>query len=247
MDLSSVRSQTLLRLLKQLRTIGSITFRKHTEKTNGKTRIGLWEQLEIPEKTREGKFSSKILKDALIEISPYFTNLNYTKNYGTANGHRVVVSYTFTFEPENPKKNTTYSTPEEILSEGLVNIDSAICLTRKDKFKAIDKFLKQKHGTAEKEYFAVHPEEKEQEKTEDDKLNIDVWQPSRGELTVRDFYDRELGKKVLEANIPKLEKIIAEILEQVRNAKGNMQLVADYNKTLGLLQKKKAIENFNNK
>ena len=246
-DLSSVRSQTLLRLLKQLRTIGAITFRKHTEKTNGKTRIGLWEQLEIPEKTRAGKFSSKILKDALIEISPYFTNLNYTKNYGTANGHRVVVSYTFTFEPENPKKNTTYSTPEEILSEGLVNIDSAICLTRKDKFKAIDKFLKQKHGTAEKEYFAVHPEEKEQEKTEDSKLNIDVWKPSRGELTIRDFYDRELGKKVLKANIPKLEKIIAEILEQVRNAKGNMQLVADYNKTLGLLQKKKAIENFDNK
>ncbi|WP_369015220.1 replication initiation protein [Lactobacillus jensenii] len=55
-DLSSVRSQTLLRLLKQLRTVGSITFRKHIEKTNSKTRIGLWEQLEIPEKTREGKF-----------------------------------------------------------------------------------------------------------------------------------------------------------------------------------------------
>ncbi|WP_374990671.1 hypothetical protein [Lactobacillus jensenii] len=53
--------------------------------------------------TRKNK-RRKILKDALIEISPYFTNLNYTKNYGTAKGHRVVVSYTFTFEPENPKK-----------------------------------------------------------------------------------------------------------------------------------------------
>ena len=103
-DLSSVRSQTLLRLLKQMRTVGRITFRKHTTETNGKTRIGLWEQLEIPKNTRESKFSSRILKDALIEISPYFTNLNYTKKYGTLNGHRVVVSYTFTFEPESPKK-----------------------------------------------------------------------------------------------------------------------------------------------
>lgn len=51
----------------------------------------------------------------------------------------------------------------------------------------------------------------------------------------------------MKADIPKLEKIIAEILEQVRNAGGDMQLVADYNKTLGLLQKKKAIENFDNK
>ncbi|WP_310652945.1 hypothetical protein, partial [Lactobacillus jensenii] len=79
-------------------------------------------------------------------------------------------------------------------------------------------------------------------KTEDDNLNIDVWQPSRGELTDRDFYDCQLGKEVLNADIPKLEKIIAEILELVRYAGGEMQLVADYNKTLGLLQKKNAIE-----
>ena len=47
---------------------------------------------------------------------------------------------------------------------------------------------------------------------------------------------------MLQANIPELENIIADILEQVRKAKGNMKLVADYNKIMGLLQKKKAIE-----
>ncbi|GFI21241.1 hypothetical protein IMSAGC010_01829 [Lactobacillus johnsonii] len=228
-----------------MRTVGRITFRKHTTETNGKTRIGLWEQLEIPKNTRESKFSSRILKDALIEISPYFTNLNYTKKYGTLNGHRVVVSYTFTFEPENPQKNTTHYTPEEIVAEGLVNIDSTLCLTRKDKFKAIDKFLKQKHGTAEKEYFAIHPEEAKTDKDvkkQDTNIEVNIWKPNEYNLSVRDFYDRELGKKVLQANIPELENIIADILEQVRKSKGSMKLVADYNKTIGLLRKKKAIE-----
>lgn len=244
-DLSSVRSQTLLRLLKQMRTVGRITFRKHTTETNGKTRIGLWEQLEIPKNTRESKFSSRILKDALIEISPYFTNLNYTKKYGTLNGHRVVVSYTFTFEPESPKKNTTHYTPEEIVAEGLVNIDSTLCLTRKDKFKAIDKFLKQKHGTAEKEYFAIHPEEAKKDKNgrkPDTSIEANIWKPNEYDLSIRDFYDRELGKKVLKADVSELEKIIADILNKVRNSKGNMELVADYNKIMGLLQKKKAVE-----
>ena len=244
-DLSSVRSQTLLRLLKQMRTVGRITFRKHTTETNGKTRIGLWEQLEIPKNTRESKFSSRILKDALIEISPYFTNLNYTKKYGTLNGHRVVVSYTFTFEPESPKKNTTHYTPEEIVAEGLVNIDSTLCLTRKDKFKAIDKFLKQKHGTAEKEYFAIHPEEAKTDKDvkkQDTNIEVNIWKPNEYNLSIRDFYDRELGKKVLKADISELEKIIADILNKVRSSKGNMELVADYNKIMGLLQKKKAVE-----
>ena len=47
---------------------------------------------------------------------------------------------------------------------------------------------------------------------------------------------------MLQANIPELENIIADILEQVRKSKGSMKLVADYNKTIGLLRKKKAIE-----
>lgn len=243
-DLSSVRSQTLLRLLKQLRTVGAITFRKHTTETNGKTRIGLWEQLEVPENTRESKFSNRILKDALIEIAPYFANLNYTKNYGTANGHRVVISYTFTFEPEDPRKNTSYYTADELVSEGLVNIDSALCLNRKDKFKAIDKFLKQKQGTAEKEYLATHPEEDEEKnkKDKDNNVDISVWKPQKEGLSSRDFNDHALGKKVLQSSIAELEDIISDMLKQIRNNKGNMELVADYYKTLGLLQKKKAIE-----
>lgn len=46
----------------------------------------------------------------------------------------------------------------------------------------------------------------------------------------------------MKADVSELEKIIADILNKVRNSKGNMELVADYNKIMGLLQKKKAVE-----
>ena len=106
-------------------------------------------------------------------------------------------------------------------------------------------FLKQKHGTAEKEYFAIHPEEAKTDKDvkkQDTNIEVNIWKPNEYNLSIRDFYDRELGKKVLKADISELEKIIADILNKVRSSKGNMELVADYNKIMGLLQKKKAVE-----
>lgn len=149
-NIDSVYGITLLRLLKQYRTQGIVTFTKDDNPDEGKT--GLWTKLEVPDKYTEKTFSQNVLKPALIGIAPYFQKLNIKKNYGTKNKHRCVKSYTFTFTPESNLANDFSITPDIDRFVGEMNINSALCLTQAQKFTAIDKFLHQKKGTAKKKY-----------------------------------------------------------------------------------------------
>lgn len=247
-SLSNTRAQTLLRLLKRFRNTGKAIFRKHTNYPDkGEVQIGLWEQLEIPSGTKESHFTNRILKEAIIEISPYFSQLNYSKKLGVVNGHQAVISYVFTFKPETKAENHANDHIEAVKLAGLLNINSTPCLSRDDKFKAIDKFLRQKKGTAKREYLAVHPEEsKKEDKKDNEKIDLDMYKPAEAGMSVSDFHDKELGKKVFASNIKELEKISDSILKKVRQNQGDMYLVNDYTKVQRLLQRRRALKNAKN-
>lgn len=235
-NLSNTRSQTLLRLIKRFRTTGKAIFKKHTTyPQNGEAQIGLWEQLEVPDKTKESHFTNRILKEAIIEICPYFSGLNFTKKLAVVNGHRVVDSYIFSFKKEAKSENHANDAIESVKLSGLMNIDSTVCLTRDEKFRAIDKFLHQKNGSAEKEYYSVHPKEKKEDNNDDGKIDIDLFELKDKRVKLAEFHDKDLGKKTLNADIAELEKISEEIIKKVRKNKGDVTLVDDYVKVQRLL------------
>lgn len=244
-NLSNTRSQTLLRLIKRFRTTGKAIFKKHTTyPQNGEAQIGLWEQLEVPEKTKESHFTKRILKEAIIEICPYFEGLNFTKKMGVVKGHRVVDTYIFSFKKETKSENHANDDLESVKMTGLMNIDSTICLTRDEKFRAIDKFFHQKNGSAKKEYYTVHPEEKKEEKSNNEKIDLDLFEPiEKKVVTLAEFNDKELGKKVLRADAKEIERISNEIVKKVRENKGDVKLVDDYVKIQRLLQHIRAQKN----
>lgn len=237
-DLSSVKSQTLLRLLKEFRQTGWRRFLKHSS-NNDDGRIGLWELLEVPNSMSEGQFTNRLLKDAIIEISPYFTNLNFKKEFGVKNGHRVVKSYLFTFKQEKEDSHPENDEPEVVISKGLENINSTKCLKIKDKFKAVDKLLGQRLGTAEREYQIVHPEyDKNISNNSKAAIDMQVWDPELAKVS--NFSDKLLGKKAINCTISELKQMRESILEQIRNGSAGEDKIKDYEALTRFIKLKQA-------
>lgn len=155
-NLDSVTSMTLYRLLKGFRTTGKAIFTKNGQPGKRKgdpDRPGLWDLLEVKPTMRESDFNKRYLKPAMIDLAPYFNGLGFEKKYGTVKGHKSVVGYVFTFTPEAPDQDENLVGDKLMQHKtiGLKNIRSAKCLTETERFKAVDKFLKQKLGTAKKD------------------------------------------------------------------------------------------------
>lgn len=155
-NLDSVSSMTLYRLLKGFRTTGKVIFTKNGQPGKRKgdpDRPGLWDLLEVKPTMRESDFNKRYLKPAMIDLAPYFNDLDFEKNYGKVKGHKVVSGYVFTFTPEAPDQdeNLVGDRLMQHKSIGLKNIKSVKCLTEDERLKAVDKFLKQRLGTAKKD------------------------------------------------------------------------------------------------
>lgn len=210
-NLNSVSSMTLYRLLKGFRTTGIAIFSKDGQpgKTkNAPDRPGLWDLLEIKPSMRESDFNKRYLKPAMIDLAPYFGNLNFKKKYATVKGHRAVSGYVFTFTKEALDQNENLSGDklQQHKEVGLRNIKSAKCLTENEKYKAVDKFLKQKLGTAKKDakagvdIFSI----KEEIKLFPD---TNTTSPNESDLLNLRFTDKTLKEQVKTASLKELESL----------------------------------------
>lgn len=218
-NLNSVTSMTLYRLLKGFRTTGIAIFTKDGQA--GKTkddpdRPGLWDLLEVKPLMRESDFNKRYLKPAMIDLAPYFHSLDFKKKYAVIKGHRAVNGYVFTFTKEAPDQNENLfgDKLKQHKEAGLRNIKSAKCLTGNEKYKAVDKFLRQKLGTAKKDaakgidVFST---------AEEIKLLPDDTQTPKSDILNLRFTDKKLEEQVKNASLEQLEDLERSMTKELQS------------------------------
>lgn len=157
----------------------------------------------------ESDFNKRYLKPAMIDLAPYFNDLDFEKNYGKVKGHKVVSEYVFTFTPEAPDQDENLVGDRLMQHKpiGLKNIKSVKCLTEDERLKAVDKFLKQRLGTAKK----------------DARMGINIFDANPAPFFFESdpapalpnfkFKDKKLEKKVEKASLAELEQMERQLTE----------------------------------
>lgn len=96
-------------------------------------------------KYENGKLYNRVLKPALIDLSPFFRNLRLKKQYGP---NHTVEKYHFFWAKESARNSRLIYNPEDADIRAVVNIKTNVHLTLKEKNEAIDRYFGQKIGTS---------------------------------------------------------------------------------------------------
>ena len=96
-------------------------------------------------KYENGKLYNRVLKPALVDLSPFFRNLRLKKQYGP---NHTIDKYHFYWVKEPARVSRLIYNPEDADIRAVVNIKTNDHLTLKEKNEAIDRYFGQKIGTS---------------------------------------------------------------------------------------------------
>jgi len=159
--IKSSYSKTMFRLLKQFRTTGYASFSEKDFR----------ELLDIPKSYKSFHISQRVLQPIKEELAPLFKGLTIRKKYGKGRG-KPVIGYVFTWKAERKDEEDVHVSKQQRLEKQIFNVEHNADLSKKEKWRAIDKVKEQPIGTTEKE--KLEAEQKKHDKKIADRTRAEV-------------------------------------------------------------------------